>query len=850
MNSRAALLAALLCTSASAPADVLISQYYEGSSFNKWIELSNTGPTAVSLAGYRLTRFFNATAENWKFDGASPGFTQDLDALSIPANGFLLIAHASAAVPAYAVPDLSSGVINFNGNDSMVLYDTALGNVGDTAAIADAISFTESGNEGANKSFYRLSNAIGFNTTLGSTVLDFPAVWGTKSNAEVDDADPGDPWYLSNFASTATDELTVALSTNSIAEDGGTALVDVTVTRTGSTAVALDITVSSSDESEAVVPVANQQIPAGQASETFTMIIDAVDDPFADGTQIVTIMASAAGFTSGSAELSVTDDGDVSPIVINEVLADPVSGPAGDANNDGSTDSSEDEFVEIVNVSGADLALGGWEIHDGSSPQFGVAPRHIFFAGTILPDGCAIVVFGGGLTDALGGSSLYRVALTGALGLNNGGDTVTVFNDSGVAVAEVVFGAEGGNNESLTRDADLSGSFVGHTVASTGGGAVFSPGTLADGSLFCLADGDLSITLSGPNMNENGGSLTATITRTGDLTDQLDVVVRIDDASEAETDLTPPDLATIPAGQSSVVFTINAIDDVAPDGTQTVTISAIASGHATGLASFDVLDDGDGVFDAFVFNEVLSDPPPGSDPNRDGTPSTTRDEFVELINVSGAPFDLSGYELYDGFGQRHVFPPGSVVADGQAIVIFGGGAPNGTFGGSVVQTASSGALGLNNSGDSVTLTPPGGGSELLRYDYDGSVLDESMTRDPDLTGAFVAHSGATGAGGALFTPGTQVDGTDFSGSIAPGTFRSIGINFATNEVTIRVSGLQPVLVYSFDVSIDLGDFDSWFSILTFTTADGTEVSPGVFQFVFNDSFIPFEAEQYYRLSRP
>src|SRR5262249_8203376 len=34
---------------------------------------------------------------------------------------------------------------------------------------------------------------------------------------------------------------------------------------------------------------------------------------------------------------------------INEYLADPPAGPAGDANGAGSTDSSQDEFVEVIN---------------------------------------------------------------------------------------------------------------------------------------------------------------------------------------------------------------------------------------------------------------------------------------------------------------------------------------------------------------------------------------------------------------------------------------------------------------------------------------------------------------------
>ncbi|NRB27627.1 MAG: lamin tail domain-containing protein, partial [Roseibacillus sp.] len=146
-------LAAALSLHASG--EVLISQYYEGASFNKWIELSNTDAVAISLDGFVLTRWANAATEEWKQDGASPRYQDDLEGLSIPANGYLLLGNTGAALPAYATADVATNATpNFNGNDSVVLYDTSKGAIGSHAAIADPVSFTDSGNEGANKSFY------------------------------------------------------------------------------------------------------------------------------------------------------------------------------------------------------------------------------------------------------------------------------------------------------------------------------------------------------------------------------------------------------------------------------------------------------------------------------------------------------------------------------------------------------------------------------------------------------------------------------------------------------------------------------------------------------------------------
>ncbi len=168
----------------------------------------------------------------------------------------------------------------------------------------------------------------------------------------------------------------------------------------------------------------------------------------------------------------------IDEVVINEFLADPAADLPGDANGDGVRDSSDDEFIEIVNVSGGDLDISGWTLADGFSV------RHTFPTDTIIPDSCSIVIFGGGAPTGQFGGSIVQTASEGALGLNNGGDTITL--DDGSSQLVYTYGSEGGNDESLTRDPDITGPdpLVGHSTAAGSGGALFSPGTMIDGSLF------------------------------------------------------------------------------------------------------------------------------------------------------------------------------------------------------------------------------------------------------------------------------------------------------------------------------------------------------------------------------
>ena len=109
--------------------------------------------------------------------------------------------------------------------------------------------------------------------------------------------------------------------------------------------------------------------------------------------------------------------------------------------------------------------------------------------------------------------------------------------------------------------------------------------------------------------------------------------------------------------------------------------------------------------DFMAINEVLADPAPGAagDANGDGIRDAAQDEFIEFVNVSGLDLDLSGLTLADDTAIRHSFPVGTIVPAGCGVVVFGGGSPTGVFGGSLVQTSSSGALGLNNGGDTISL---------------------------------------------------------------------------------------------------------------------------------------------------
>lgn len=164
-----------------------------------------------------------------------------------------------------------------------------------------------------------------------------------------------------------------------------------------------------------------------------------------------------------------------------------------------------------------------------------------------------------------------------------------------------------------------------------------------------------------------------------------------------------------------------------------------------------------------VLNEFLADPDATTgDANRDGIVDTDDDEFIELVNTGTTDLDISNWVFSDNITDRYTFPEGTVLKPLQAAVIFGGGTPTGDFGGSFVDSTSS--LGLNNTGETVTLKNASG-IEIINFTYGSEANnDESVTRNPDLTGDFSQHETADTDDASSFSPGTRIDGSTFQPS--------------------------------------------------------------------------------------
>jgi uncharacterized protein (TIGR03437 family) len=210
------------------------------------------------------------------------------------------------------------------------------------------------------------------------------------------------------------------------------------------------------------------------------------------------LRAGTATIKAASGDVSATAQLTVFPLslVINEILADPPDGAAGDANHDGARSSTQDEFVELVNASTSDLNIGGYQLTVRGSNNADTV-RHTFAVDTIIAPGTAIVVFGGAQAATFDpahtafAGALVQTASTGGLSLTNGGSAVKLLSPQGATIEELTYGGatdlDADRNQSLTRAPDVLGDFTLHQTAPAAVGRTFSPGTRTDGTPFNIS---------------------------------------------------------------------------------------------------------------------------------------------------------------------------------------------------------------------------------------------------------------------------------------------------------------------------------------------------------------------------
>lgn len=412
-------------------ASLLITQYYEGSSFNKYLEICNVGDEPVDLSGFFVTKWANAACENWKVVGNVPSSSVQLTG-SLAPGACYVISHASAASPlAAGDAQMTNAVADFNGNDSVVLYS---GNVFDPDHIVDAISLTYSGNEGADTSFVRISEAAGYDLDAGTSIVTYPGVWEEVQTSVVDSAPSGTDNHLgSSRLGDPAATISFVVGSQSASEGGGGVPLEVVIENPDGQQVSVDVVFdagSSTASASDISGFTRQTVtfPAtAKSGDVMTVNISINDDSNAEGPEsaifvLEGLVSSGGAAIGGPSSSSITiqdNDTSISRILIAEI-ADPADNPNA-------------RFLELYNAGSSDIDLGAGAWHlvvyfNGSSvgtniPLSGVIPAQAFYVVATNLGNFATAYPGAAVPDMISGN------------LNSNGDEAFELRMGGDAVS-------------------------------------------------------------------------------------------------------------------------------------------------------------------------------------------------------------------------------------------------------------------------------------------------------------------------------------------------------------------------------------------------------------------------------
>ena len=178
-------------------------------------------------------------------------------------------------------------------------------------------------------------------------------------------------------------------------------------------------------------------------------------------------------------------------------------------------------------------------------------------------------------------------------GIDSEGDGITFAITGGADAAAFTIDADTGELQFINApdfealsSSDTSNTFVVEVTATDSGNLTASQTVTVNVTDELPA---LALTIDQTSILENGGSTTATVTRSGDTSGELTVALTLSDDTESP-EVTTPATVVFVDGQTEVTFAVTAVNDDLVDGDQVATITATA-GAITATATVTVLDD-------------------------------------------------------------------------------------------------------------------------------------------------------------------------------------------------------------------------------------------------------------------
>ncbi|MFD2256008.1 lamin tail domain-containing protein [Luteolibacter algae] len=374
-HTTAACITAALATIPALDAQLILTEIQSDGLSDFW-ELTNTGTTTINLGGYA-----------WDDDSrqAASGVTIPANTMIAPGESIVFTGENSATFRTQwgiaNTVQIVEGGPGFGKNDGVAFFDAGGSELFFFTYAAGGFTKTDgnasTGDHAGISAGGASGQAIVWDASTGSSTPRYTYATGTSLGtfaAAASSTNTGSPGYSGFGVAPPSISLSLSVSAASFRESAGSPASIGTVTRTGSTSAALEVSLTSTDTTEASVPE-TVIIPAGQASATFE--INAIDDIFPDGDKTFDITATATDATLGTIEITVTDDADVFPhnLLLTEILS--------------KQDGSNEDFWELTNIGAnpADISGYTWSDSGGSyNETLDKVP-----SGTILAPGESIV---------------------------------------------------------------------------------------------------------------------------------------------------------------------------------------------------------------------------------------------------------------------------------------------------------------------------------------------------------------------------------------------------------------------------------------------------------------------------
>lgn len=281
-------------------ADLFISEYIEGSSFNKAIELYNPTPSTINLTGYTLKRFSNG----------SPTVTAtfNLSGSVLPGDVYVIIMPLSNSPdPALvAARDTANTIVNYNGDDAMLLQNAN----GDSLDIIGQI--------GVDPGISWLVNSS--DSTANMTLVRKPGIHNGTTNWAASAAGEWIGYPINTFSYIGSHTMTSCgavpqtiswtTSSQTVLESAGTITIPVHISNANPSATTVDVTVlggtaTGGGADYTIIATQTLTFPATTTADQVASLT-IIDDALIEGNE--TILLQLSNPTNGASIASVTND--------------------------------------------------------------------------------------------------------------------------------------------------------------------------------------------------------------------------------------------------------------------------------------------------------------------------------------------------------------------------------------------------------------------------------------------------------------------------------------------------------------------------------------------------------------